>query len=92
MEGQKENTWLQHVVKRQMPNARVMIFDHGCFAEDGRMLLSEDGLTRAANMLLQNLASRRKDEMVSFTIKLCVLSLAINMHTSHSFAMYQWFS
>lgn len=57
--------WLQDLLPKQMPNARIMTFGYDGDIAGESALLSAHGLSNAAAMLLTCLASMRQDQWVN---------------------------
>ena len=57
--------WLQDLLPKHMPNARIMTYDYNSDSNGENALLSAKGLDYAAVKLLEGLAKKRLDRQVS---------------------------
>ena len=57
--------WLQDLLPKHMPNARIMVFYYNSGSAGEDALLSTQGLTYAATKLLEALVEERSDWQVT---------------------------
>lgn len=71
--------WLQALLPRYIPTARIMAFTYGIVADRSSNILSAEGLAQAAHTLLEDYSLMRAEEEASSSPKWLHSFAAFNM-------------